>query len=276
VPSSTEAGQLDEAERDLLELLLHDYGYDFRRVAVPWLKLRLRERIAAEQLQTVRGLREKALHDEACRQRLLRGLAFDASAMFHPPDFYRAFAERVVPLLRTYPFIRLWQVGCSTGEEVYSMSILLEEAGLYDRSRIYATDRDARLLRQARDGIYPLAAMQEYTANYQQAGGRSAFSEYYTASYGHAIFRPSLRKNLIFAQHDLTTDGPFNDFHVIVCRGGLQELPSAGRSRAARLFEDSLIRFGFLCLGPDESAARLAALDYTSFDEAGRILRRVH
>lgn len=273
---STGAGQLDEAERHLLELLLHDYGYDFRGVAVPWLKQRLRDRVLAEQLQTTRGLREKVLHDEACRQRLLRSLALDASAMFDPPDFYRAFSARVVPLLRTYPFIRLWQVGCSTGEEVYSMSILLEEAGLYDRSRIYATDGDTLLLRQARDGIFPLAAMQEYTTNYQRAGGRGTCSEYYTASYGHAIFRPSLRTNLIFAQHDLTTDGPFNDFHVILCRGGLLALPAAARTRAAQLFEDSLIRFGFLCPGTDQLAARLMALDFVPFDESGQILRRVH
>ena len=273
--SSTGAGQLDQAERDLLELLLHDYGYDFRQAAVSWLKRRLRDRVVAEQLQTARGLREKVLHDEACRQRLLRSLALDAGAMFHPPDFYRAFAERVVPLLRTYPFIRLWQVGCATGEEVYSMSILLEEAGLYDRSRIYATDGDTLLLRQARDGIFPLAAMREYTANYQRAGGRGTFSEYYTASYEHAIFRPSLRKNLIFAQHDLATDGPFNDFHVILHRGGLLTLPVATRSRAAQLFEDSLIRFGFLCPGPDQSAAPATALDYVPFDESGQILRRV-
>ena len=273
---SAGSGQLDEAERDLLELLLHDYGYDFRRVAVPWLKQRLRDRVSAEQLQTARGLREKMLHDEACRQRLFRSLALDANAMFHPPDFYRAFTERVVPLLRTYPFIRLWQVGCSTGEEVYSMSILLEEAGLYDRSRIYATEGDTFLLHQARDGIFPLAAMREYTANYQRAGGRGTFSEYYTASYEHAIFRPSLRKNLIFAQHDLATDGPFNDFHVILCRGGLMALPVATRARAAQLFEDSLIRFGFLCPGTDQSAARLTVPDFVPFDESGQILRRVH
>jgi chemotaxis protein methyltransferase CheR len=275
VQSSTGAGQLDQAERELLELLLHDYGYDFRRVAMPWLKQRLRDRVSAEQLQTTRGLREKVLHDEACRQRLLRSLVLDAGAMFHPPDFYRAFTERVVPLLRTYPFIRLWQVGCATGEEVYAMSILLEEAGLYERSRIYATDGDTLLLRQARDGIFPLAAMREYTTNYQRAGGRGTFSEYYTASYEHAIFRPSLRKNLIFAQHDLATDGPFNDFHVILCRGGLLALPMATRSRAAQLFEDSLIRFGFLCPGTDQPAARAPARDYAPFDESGQILRRV-
>lgn len=269
--------QLDDAEIELLEVLLHDYGYDYRQADTAWLKHKIRDHVAGEQLHTAGGLREKVLHDEACRQRLLRTLTLDANTMFHEPAFFRAFREGVVPLLRTYPFIRLWHVGCSTGEKVYSMAILLEEAGLYDRCRIYATDVDSAALQHARNGIFPLVAMQEYTANYLLAGGQGVFSEYYTASYDHAIFRPSLRKNLIFAQHSLETDGPFNEFHAIVCNGVTLALGPSTRARAHRLFAQSLVRFGFLCLGKDASEAHSAGgAEYEVFDGRGGIFRRIH
>jgi chemotaxis protein methyltransferase CheR len=194
--------------------------------------------------------------------------------MFDEPAFYLAFREKVTPLLRTYPFIRIWHAGCATGEEVYSMAILLEEAGLYDRCRLYATDLDEAALRQARDGIFPLAAMQDYTANYLRAGGERAFSQYYTAGHDHAIFRASLKKNLIVAQHNLGTDGPFNEFHAIVCRNVLPTLAPSTRARAGRLFADSLIRFGFLCLGAREPIDQAGA-GYEAIDRDG-IYRRVH
>src|SRR5215213_5890334 len=212
---------LDDVEQDLLTVLHLDYGYDYSKASAGWLRHKLHTRVVAEQLQTLKGLREKALHDQGCRERLLRSLALDANTMFHEPGFFRAFRAKVVPLLRTYPFIRLWHVGCSTGEEVYSMAILLEEEGLYGRCRLYATDADETALAAARDGIFPLVSMREYTANYLQAGGSGVFSEYYTASYGNAIFRPSLKRNIVFAQHSLSTDGAFNEFQAIVCRGML-------------------------------------------------------
>jgi chemotaxis protein methyltransferase CheR len=268
--------ELGQAELDLLEILFHDYGFDYRLATPSWLHHKISDRIAAEQLQTAQGLREKILHDESCRQRLLRSLTLDAVAMFYEPAFYRAFRSLVVPLLRTYPFIRIWHVGCSTGEEVYSMAILLEEEGLYDRSRLYATDIDETALRQARDGIFPLETMREYTANYVRAGGKAAFSEYYTASYGHAIFRPSLKRNLIFAQHNLATDGPFNDFQAILCRGVLPSVRPSVQSRAHRLFRESLVRLGFLCLGPSESfVVTDTGAAYESFSPSG-IYRRIY
>jgi chemotaxis protein methyltransferase CheR len=276
VQASTGASRLDNAERNLLELLLHDYGYDFRSVAVPWLKQRLRDRVTAEQLQTVRGLREKVLHDEVCRQRLLRSLALDGSTMFYPPDFYQTFAEKVVPLLRTYPFIRLWQVGCSTGEEAYSMSILLEEAGLYERSRIYATDTDPLLLHQARSGIFPLAAMQEYTTNYQRAGGTKSFSEYYTAKYDGALFKQELLRNVVFSQHNLVTDRSFAECTVILCRNVLIYFDKTLQERVHGLFYDSLSTFGILALGSKESL-RFSKYEacYEPVSAADKIYRKV-
>jgi len=180
-----------------------------------------------------------------------------------------------VPFLRTYPFIRIWHVGCSTGEEVYSMAILLEEEGIYDRCRLYATDIDAGALRKARDGIYPLASMQEYTANYVRAGGKASFSEYYTASYDHAIFRPSLKRNVVFAQHNLATDGPFNEFQGILCRGVLPALRPEVQARTQELFRASLVRLGFLCLGTNESISTANRSEYEVFSTGG-IFRRIY
>jgi len=274
-PAPGEAEQLDPTEADLLELLLHDYGFDYRDAPVAWLRQKISSRITGEQLRTVRGLREKVYHDEECRDRLLRSLTLDADAMFWEPAFYRAFRAAVVPLLRTYPFIRLWHVGCATGEEVYSMAILLEEEGIYDRCRLYATDVDDGALRRAREGIFPLTSMQEYTANYVHAGGRASFSEYYTARYESAIFRPSLKRNMIFAQHNLMTDAPFNEFQAILCRSVLPVLRLGARSRVHELFRDSLVRLGFLCLGANETIAASDGAGYEPFSTGG-IFRRIY
>src|SRR5688500_295294 len=177
----------------LLEALFRHYGYDFREYARGSLKRRIQERMRVEKTETISGLKERVLHDPAAMERLLLGLSVNVSAMFRDPPFFRAFREKVVPLLRTYPFIRIWHAGCSSGEEVHSLAILMLEEGLYDRCRLYATDMNEAVLQQARDGIYPLKAMRVYTTNYIEAGGKAAFSEYYTASYGNAIFRPALR-----------------------------------------------------------------------------------
>jgi chemotaxis protein methyltransferase CheR len=268
--------RLDAPEVDLLEIFLHDYGFDYRMSSVEWLRQKIGACVAAEELQTVQGLREKVLHDESCRQRLLRTLTLDASPMFYEPAFYQAFRAGVVPLLRTYPFVRIWHVGCSTGQEVYSMAILLEDEGIYDRCRLYATDIDESALKQARAGIFPLASMKAYTANYVRAGGKAAFSEYYTASYDNAIFRPSLKRNIILAQHDLASDGPFNEFQVIVCRGVLPTLGPAIQSRAHDLFRQSLVRLGFLCLGETEALGDNGGRSAYEPFSTGGIYRRIY
>jgi chemotaxis protein methyltransferase CheR len=174
----------------LLEAVYRHYGFDFRSYAYSSLRRRLWKRIHAEGLGTVSALQDRVLHDSETLERLLDDLSVSVTAMFRDPSFYQAFRDHAVPLLRTYPFIRVWHAGCSTGEEVFSMAILLQEEGLYDRARIYATDMNETVLRRARAGIFPLDRMQEYTENYIRAGGRRSFSEYYTAGYGGALFTP--------------------------------------------------------------------------------------
>ena len=154
-------------------------------------------------------------------ERLLLDLSINVTAMFRDPGFYLAFRQKVVPMLRTYPFLRIWNAGCSTGEETYSLAILLAEEGLLDRTRIYATDINQPVLARARDGVFPLEKMREYTENYQAAGGTRAFSEYYVAAYDGARFDPALAANVVFAQHNLVADHSFNEFHVVVCRNVL-------------------------------------------------------
>lgn len=237
----------------LLEAVFRHYGFDFRSYAYASLRRRVWKRILAEGLATVSALQERVLHDPAVLERLLDDLSVNVTAMFRDPGFFLAFREQVVPVLRTYPFFRIWHAGCSTGEEVYSMAILLEEEGLYDRARIYATDMNERVLRDARAGIFPLARMQEYTENYIRAGGRRSFSEYYTAGYGGALFQSTLLRHVVFAQHNLVTDRSFSEFHAILCRNVLIYFDKTLQARVHRLFYDSLAMFGVLALGGKET-----------------------
>jgi chemotaxis protein methyltransferase CheR len=269
----------DDLEDVEIELLLEGvyrrYGYDFRDYALSSLRRRIRERVRAERLTTISGLKERVLHDSSAMERLAHGLSINVSTMFRDPGLYRVFRAKVVPVLRTYPFIRIWHAGCSTGEEVYSMAILLHEEGLYERARLYATDINETVLRKAKDGIFPLKAMKQYTADYQRGGGTAAFSEYYTAEYESAIFRPWLKTNMIFAQHNLATDGPFNEFHVILCRNVMIYFNNTLQARVHTLFLNSLVQFGFLCLGSKETLAYTAAENaYDEVDAAQKIYRR--
>lgn len=245
---------LEELEtRLLLDGILSRYGFDFRNYAQASLRRRIRSRLEPEGLTRVSALLDKALHDPGCMERLLLALTIHVTSMFRDPGFYRAFRVQVVPLLQTWPFVRVWHAGCSSGEEVYSMAILLEEAGLLPRSRIYATDLSEAVLRTAKAGVYPLAVMKEFTTNYLEAGGSRAFSEYYTAGGDHAIFRPSLREALVFAPHNLVTDASFNEFHVILCRNVAIYFDQALQARVHKLFYESLCPGGILALGRKET-----------------------
>src|SRR4030095_2691784 len=181
----------------LLEAIYRHYGFDFRSYAYASIRRRLWRRIEAEGLTTVSSLQDRLLHEPAMMENVLLDLSINVTAMFRDPTFYLAFRQKVVPLLRTYPFIRIWIAGCSTGEEVYSMAILLEEEAIYDRCRIYATDLSDGALRKARDGVFPLGSMKEYSDNYLRAGGLRSLSEHYTAMYDNAIFRQSLQRNMV-------------------------------------------------------------------------------
>jgi chemotaxis protein methyltransferase CheR len=246
-----------ELERIEIELLLEGiyrhYGFDFRSYAFASIRRRLWKRIEAEGLQTVSALQTRVLHEPPMMERLLLDLSINVTAMFRDPGFYRAFREHVVPILRTYPFIRIWHAGCATGEEVYSMAILLHEEGLYERCRIYATDINEVVLQKAKEGIFPLDRMQEYTENYIAAGGKRAFSDYYLAKYGGALFDDSLTKNVVFSLHNLVTDRSFAEFNVILCRNVLIYFDKSLQARVHSLFYDSLAMFGILALGSKES-----------------------
>jgi len=260
----------------LLEAIFRHYGFDFRSYAYASIRRRLWRRIEAEGLTTISSLQDRVLHQPALMERLLLDLSINVTAMFRDPSFYLAFREKVVPLLRTYPFIRIWHAGCSTGEEVYSMAILLEEEGLYQRSRIYATDINEVVVHRARAGIFPLERMQEYTENYIRAGGTRSFSEYYTAKYDGALFSPALQRNVVFSQHNLVTDRSFAEFNVILCRNVLIYFDRALQTRVHGLFYDSLVHFGILALGSKETL-RLSSFEsnYEELSGPNRIYRKV-
>jgi chemotaxis protein methyltransferase CheR len=247
----------EELERLEIKLLLEGiyawYGYDYRNYAYSSIRRRVWHRIQAEKLSSVTGLLERTLHDPACLRRLLADFSINVTEMFRDPSFFLCFREKVVPTLRTYPSIRIWLAGCSTGEEVYSMAILLKEEGLYDKTKIYATDINADVLKVAKSGAYSLNQMRKYTNNYFQAGGNEAFSDYYSVTGNGVNFNPELRKNVVFAQHNLVTDQSFNEFHVILCRNVLIYFDKSLQEKVHRLFYESLGMLGILGLGDKET-----------------------
>jgi len=277
VEQATQRDDVDEIELALLlEGIYRRYGFDFREYAPASLRRRVWRRVHAEGLETVSALQDKLLRDPACMERLLLDLSINVTAMFRDPTFYVRFREKVVPLLRTYPFTRIWVAGCSTGEEVYSLAILLLEEGVYDRTRLYATDINESVLDRARSGVFPLDKMREYTQNYIKAGGERAFSEYYLAKYDGAQFQRSLVDNVVFAQHNLVSDRSFNEFNVILCRNVMIYFDRALQDRVHRLFYESLMTFGVLALGAKESIKFSAYEDcYEELDATERLYKKV-
>jgi chemotaxis protein methyltransferase CheR len=260
----------------LLEAVYRHYGYDFRNYARTSIRRRVAKLMHEEGLTTISGVQERVLHDQAAWERFLRGMSVSVSAMFRDPHFFLAFREHAVPLLRTYPFIRIWQAGCSLGEEAYSLAILLEEEGLYDRSLIYATDINETLMRRAREAIFPADLMQKYTQNYMLAGGRRSFSEYYTARYEFALMRPALQRNIVFSQHNLVSDRAFNEFNVILCRNVMIYFNRELQERTHALFYESLVKFGILGLGAKESLRLLPQeACYEPLEPGEKLYRRI-
>jgi len=274
------AGYNPELERIEIQLLLEGiyrhYGFDFRAYAYASLRRRIWKRIDSDGLKTISALQDRVLHDPSMMERLLLDLSINVTAMFRDPGFYVAFRRDVVPALRTYPFIRIWHAGCSTGEEAYSMAILLEEEDLYDRTRIYATDINEVVIRKAKEGIFPLDRMQEYTQNYIRAGGTRSFSEYYTAMYDGALFAPRLMRNIVFSQHNLVTDRSFAECNVILCRNVLIYFDRTLQQRVHKLFYESLPVYGYLGLGSKESLRFTGFEDnYEAVDRREKIYRKV-
>ena len=269
--------ELEELETELLlEAIYRRYGFDFREYAPASLKRRLWRRIRMEHLDSISALQERILHDPQVMEQLLLDLSVNVTAMFRDPTFFVSFRERVVPLLRTYPFTRIWVAGCSTGEEVFSLAIVLAEEGLYDRTRIYATDINEVVLDRAKAGVFPLDKMQEYTQNYIRSGGARSFSEYYVARYDGALFGRSLLENVVWAQHNLVQDRSFNEFTVILCRNVMIYFDRSLQNRVHRLFHESLERFGILCLGHKESIRFTEFEDsYEELDPQEKLYRRI-
>lgn len=256
----------------LLEAIFRTNGSDFRSYAPSSLRRRVDKRRDAEGLETISALQGLVLHDTTAMGRLLGDLSICVTAMFRDPSFYAALRERIVPLFRTLPFIRIWHAGCATGEEVYSLAILLDEEGLLGRARIYATDMNEDAVAAAKEGVFPLARLQEYAANYDLAGGKQRFCDYYGATPRGARFAERLRENVLFAQHNLATDTSFGEFNLILCRNVLIYFTAPLKERVLGLFTQSLSRSGVLALGRSESLRFTSAEDdYDEIDGVERI-----
>jgi chemotaxis protein methyltransferase CheR len=237
----------------LLEALFQHYHYDFRHYARASIKRRLVQ--ARDQLgfTSISALQDRVLHDPDMLPRLLGYLTVQVSEMFRDPSYFKALREKVLPHLRTYPSLKVWIAGCSAGEELYSLAILLREEGLYERTLFYATDINPDALSAAEAGLYPLDRIRKFTENHQKSGGKSSLSDYYTAAYGRAVFDKSLRDRVVFSDHSLVTDAVFAEMHLISCRNVMIYFDRALQDRAIGLFRDSLTRKGFLGLGSKES-----------------------
>ncbi|ABE50853.1 CheR family methyltransferase [Methylobacillus flagellatus] len=244
---------LDIELRLLAEAIYLRYNYDFRDYTGSSQKRRVVQAVRAFGCKSVSELQARILHDADLFMQLLQFLTIPVSEMFRDPGYYACLREEVLPILRTYPSLKVWVAGCSTGEEVYSLAILLREEGLLERTIIYATDINPVSLDKARRGVFPLARMQLYTKNYHDSGGKQAFSDYYTAAYNGALFDRSLCENVTFADHSLATDSVFSETHLISCRNVLIYFNRKLQDRALGLFHDSLCHRGFLGLGSKES-----------------------
>jgi chemotaxis protein methyltransferase CheR len=248
------ATDLEDIELELLLEGIHRvHGYDLRGWARPSLRRRLSALVEAEGLASLSGLQERVLRDPGTLTRVIEGVAVHTTTMFRDAGFHTALRERILPLLATYPFARIWHVGCSTGEEVWSMALLLEEAGLRKRCRVYATDLSEAALSKARAGVFPLASMKDFTANYQAAGGTRSFSDYYTADDESAVFHRELGAGIVFARHDLTRERPFNEFQLILCRNVLIYFEAKLQEKVMEVIDASLARLGLVALGARES-----------------------
>lgn len=262
--------------RLLVEAVFLRYGHDFRDYAFASLKRRVL--LAQRQMDapTISALQERVLHEPQQFARLLQYLTVPVSEMFRDPPYFVALRQHVVPVLRTYPSLKVWVAGCSTGEEPYSLAILLHEEGLLERTILYATDINHASLEKARLGIFPLHAMQAFTRNYQRAGGTRAFSGYYTAAYGGALFEKFLRDSITFADHSLATDAVFSETQLVSCRNVLIYFNRGLQDRALGLFHDSLSHRGFLGLGTKETLDFSAYADrFEPVSRPERIYRRV-
>lgn len=259
----------------LLEAIYDTYGYDFREYSQAHIRRRITNRLSVSGFENVAQMQSHVLNDETFASELLQDLSITVTEMFRDPTFYRSLRDNVMPVLKTYPFIKIWHAGCASGEEAYSMAILLQEEGLYDRTTIYATDFNQLALNRAKDGIFSNKMIKEYTSNYQLAGGKESFSRYYTSNYDNVIMNQSLKKNIVWANHNLVTDSVFAEVNLILCRNVLIYFEKNLQNKVQTLFYNSLINGGVLCLGSKESL-RFSDLyhQYSEIDTKQRIYKK--
>jgi chemotaxis protein methyltransferase CheR len=259
----------------LLEAVYQKYGYDFRQYSQAHIRRRIKNRMAMSGLEDIFQMQSKILNDEIFAANFLQDLSITVTEMFRDPGFYRSLRENVIPILKTYPFIKIWHAGCSTGEEAYSMAIIMQEEGLYDRTTIYATDFNQQVLNKAKEGIFSNAMIKEYTTNYQLSGGIESFSSYYTSNYDNVIMNQSLKKNIVWANHNLVTDSVFAEVHMVLCRNVLIYFDKNLQNMVQKIFYNSLINGGVLCLGSKESIQFTDLHDkYTDLDKKQRIFKK--
>ena len=259
----------------LLEAVYQKYGYDFRQYSKAHIRRRIMNRLKLSGLEDISQMQSKILNDEIFAANFLQDLSITVTEMFRDPGFYRSLRENVIPILKTYPFIKIWHAGCSTGEEAYSMAIIMQEEGLYDRTTIYATDFNQQALNQAKEGIFSNAMIKEYTVNYQLSGGIESFSNYYMSNYDNVIMNQSLKKNIVWANHNLVTDSVFAEVHMVLCRNVLIYFDINLQNKVQMIFYNSLINGGVLCLGSKESIQFTDLHDkYTELDKKQRIFKK--
>ncbi len=274
-PVSPAPSSADIELRLLMKAIYLKYSYDFRDYTGASQKRRVAYALSQLGLPNISALQDRVLHDPAVFGQLLQFLTIPVSEMFRDPPYFLALRQQVVPVLHTYPSVKIWVAGCSTGEEAWSMAILLHEEGLLKRTQIYATDINPASIEKARQGIFPLESVKGYTTNYQRAGGTSAFSDYYTAAYGSAKFDPALCADVIFADHSLATDSVFAETQLVSCRNVLIYFNRTLQDRALGLFHESLCHRGFLGLGAKESIDFSAyATRFDTLARAERIFRK--
>lgn len=263
---------MQDINKEILAFLLIEHGYDFTNYSSAHINRRISGWATKEGYKDHFEVLEAISTEKKTAFSLINQFSVGYTEMFRDPVVFRTIRDNVLPNLKSYPFIKIWHVGCSTGEEVYSMAILLKEEGIYDRCRIYATDINEEALSKARHGIYSLNQIKQYTKNYQSFDGKKAFSDYYNAKYNFAIMKEDLKRNIVWSSHNLVSDWVFNDIHLVFCRNVLIYFDRELQNRALQLFTKSLVRKGFLCLGIKETL-RFSDVDpeYEILDQNSRI-----
>ncbi|MBF0408060.1 MAG: protein-glutamate O-methyltransferase CheR [Candidatus Riflebacteria bacterium] len=269
----------NEIEKIELELLLEAvwqrHGYDFRKYSRNSLYRRVKHFITNEKIASISDLIPRIIHEEGFLRILLNELTIQVSEIFRDPGFYSVFRKNVLPVLKTWPIIRIWSAGCAGGEEAYSLAIVLHEEGVYQRSLIYATDLNEEALKQAREGIFSVSKMREYSGNYQKSDGKGSLSDYFTVNYGSAIIDSNLRKNIVFSMHNLVSDGIFTEANVVLCRNVMIYFNSDLKNKVVDTFTESISSGGFLCLGTKENLFECTSKTrYSEFDRKYKIFRK--